>query len=196
VSVYEHPSGFYLIPNCDNVSCLRGCLDFIHTHPKVRDFHFQNSSDRPRSVSARDWMTRRRVWEQMLDKSKVLSPLAVVPICNWQEFWLIDPHLDLSRKYRDKPPKFPLLEEAYAAKLRKIPELRTVIAAKGVLQAEPSGMRIRQGKKVWTSSFKGKQIKRHLSLEAAVEHVRFQYLPQHIKETIERMMKHAKRRRS
>lgn len=194
VSVYEHPSGFYIRTSCDNVSCLRGCLDFIHTHPKVRDFHFQTSSDRPRSVSARDWMTRRRVWEQMLDKSGALRPLAVVPICDWQEFWLIDPHLDLARKYRDKPPTFPILEEAYATKLRKIPQLGRVIADEGVIQAEPSGLRIRRGKKVWTSSFKGKQTKRHTSLEAAIEHVRFQYLPPHMKATIERMMKHAKRR--
>lgn len=194
VSVYEHPSGFYLRVNCDQVSCLRGCLDFVHTHTKVRDFHFQNSSNRPRKVSARDWMTRRRVWDELVGKGGILRPLVVVPICNWSLYWTMDPHLVLADEYRKSPPTLPIPEEVQAQRLRKIPELGEVLADDGVIQAEPSGLRIRRGKKVWASSFKGKLVKRHKSLLAAVEHVRFQYLPEHMKRTLERMMKDAKRR--
>lgn len=194
VSVYEHPSGFYLRINCDNVSCLSGCLDFIRTHPKVRDFHFQTSSDRPRKISARDWMNRRKVWNGMIDKGGLLRPLVVVPICDWQAFWTIDPHFQLAAEYRKNPPTFPIPEEVHAQALRKIPELGRVLAHDGIIQAEPSGLRIRRGKKVWTTSFKGKQVKRHKSLLIAVEHVKFQYLPEHMKQTIKRMMQNANRR--
>ncbi len=36
--------------------------------PKFKDYHYQNATDRPDGVTAREWTNRRRVWDAIIDR--------------------------------------------------------------------------------------------------------------------------------
>jgi len=192
ISVYPHETGFYLRAFCDQVSCLGGSLDFLYDHPKLRDFHYQNSCDRPDRVSAREWRQREKIWDEIIGEGLYMKNRVELNICDWEAFQRrLDPWLDLAKKYHKKPPVFPIKEEVLARKLRKIEAVSDVRAERGLIVANHGKVTIKKGRSKWASLVEGK-TKHHPSVENAVEWVRYQLLPPESKAIIDRMLKDAK----
>ena len=42
----------YLIKHCDMI--MGHCLDFLASDPRLKEYHYQNSTDRPDEISARE----------------------------------------------------------------------------------------------------------------------------------------------
>ena len=67
----------------------------MRRHEALADFHYQNASDRPKEILAREWRMRRDVWLPLLDerwRDKLV--LDIVTVNGWH--W-IDPAVDLAR---------------------------------------------------------------------------------------------------
>lgn len=73
---------------------------FLQRDPRVRDYHYQNQSDRPR-VPAKDWEERKAVWEEMADTGKEFEQL-VLEICTVSSFYRLDPYTDMVKTYMKK----------------------------------------------------------------------------------------------
>lgn len=86
-----------LIPYCDMV--MRDALDFLADDPRLEDFHYQNQSDRPASISEEEWVKRRRYWMGM-DKAGAWDDLFILEVCSWGMFYRIDPLWEMSAELR------------------------------------------------------------------------------------------------
>lgn len=70
VTFRRYVGAYYLIPYCDRVSHVSGCLDFLETLPDVEDYAYWNHTDRPNHVSEKDWDERSATWYHMLDHDR------------------------------------------------------------------------------------------------------------------------------
>lgn len=50
-----------------------GMATAVPRSPHLRDFHYQNSTDRPAGVTSREWASRRRVWDAILPPYNIPS---------------------------------------------------------------------------------------------------------------------------
>lgn len=118
IAITPHNGCYYLRAFWDRTSLVHGCLDFLDELPDLRDYHYQNSSDRPKDVTAREWLRRRKAWDAMCNpKTDVIRHVAL-DICNKDNFWRLDPWISLVHKYKEAPPTFPSSEELYASELK------------------------------------------------------------------------------
>jgi hypothetical protein len=88
---------------------MRGIFDFVIENPRVVDYHYQNSTDRPEEVTARDWRQRKKVWDTLYAGPCGRMTFLELTVMNFEEFrvWT---YLDAMRvteeiyaKYRVKP---------------------------------------------------------------------------------------------
>lgn len=96
VAFYQLEGSVYLIPYCDMM--MRHTLDFLKKDERLRDFHYQNSTDRTKGVSAQEWSVRRRVWNKMDEIGNFKSPL-ILEICTYEKFFSVDPWVEMAQKY-------------------------------------------------------------------------------------------------
>lgn len=99
VTFREHRGSIYIIPYCEGI--VRNVLDFLAEDPRLRDYHYQNQTDRPEDISAREWRRRAAVWEPLTDHNRWLDYL-VLDICSWNGFWQIKPMLDLQKELHER----------------------------------------------------------------------------------------------
>ncbi len=195
VAVYAHESGFYLRALCDRVSCLGGSLDFLRTHPQLVDFHYQNSADRPESLSAAQWRKRKKVWDELSDESVMLSTV-VVDIVHFEHWWLFNPVFRLRQKYEKSPPKLPIREDVLAGRLRELKAFSSVKTKKGLIVARLRGskgtVQIKKGRKLWTTII-GTSRKAHPMLEQAIDHVWYCHIHPEYKRQIDSLKAHMKK---
>ena len=93
VGFRQFEGGIYLIPYSDNWS-MPGVLDFLASDPRLRDYHYQNQTDRPENISQKQWRERRRIWFGM-DKADQWKDVLVLDICTWSMFYEIDPWITM-----------------------------------------------------------------------------------------------------
>jgi hypothetical protein len=192
LALTQHRTGFYLRAFCDQVSCLRGSLDFLETHPELEDFHYQNQADRPSEVSEEAWDERAEIWNGMTDQAGFFRYQLIVEVSSWSRFWRLNPWLDLAQEFHRNPPTFPPREEILARPLRALSAVESVTAEPGLITVktatstsiiERSGKRSQRGQ--WLTRLDGK-LKRHATLERAIGRVYMAYVNPTWRATIER----------
>lgn len=72
---------------------LPNALKFLEKHPALADFHYQNQTDRSNRGSAREWNTRRRVWEPLLGHHE-WQDYMTIEIMSINRYSYIDPAWD------------------------------------------------------------------------------------------------------
>lgn len=71
-------TGRWLIVPYPGSGLLSSALDFMRRHRSLVDYHYQNQTDRPDNISARQWSERARTW----------SPLLVD--ARWHDFFTVE----------------------------------------------------------------------------------------------------------
>lgn len=85
----------YLIPYSDML--MRGTLDFLKEDKRLQDYHYQNQTDRPKDISAREWESRRKVWNHLVNsKTRKWSDVLVLNICQYDIYYMVDPWVEMS----------------------------------------------------------------------------------------------------
>lgn len=95
VGIWERSGTMYLIPYCDMF--LRNVLDFMKRDKRLEDFAYWNNTDKPPRISNAEWNKRGKVWST-IDAAGWENHLAI-DVCSWSAWYLIDPWLNLGRKY-------------------------------------------------------------------------------------------------
>lgn len=183
VAFTQHATGVYLRAFCDPVSLLGGSLDFLRTHPNLEDFHYQNQTDKPKSVSLEDWDARATIWNDMTTRSGVFRDQLVLTISSHDCYWHFDPWIELAQEYNENPPALPIREDVLSQQLRKLEAFAEVHAEPGLITGTTkAGVRIviepakkRSQKKQWISRIDGK-TKVHANLSRAVNWVGYVYM--------------------
>jgi hypothetical protein len=90
VAFREYRGRVYLIPYAD----IQGLFDFLEEDPRLEDYHYQNQTDRPVTISRTEWGRRARVWNALSDADR-WSYYTLVDICSFSNWWVINPYYDL-----------------------------------------------------------------------------------------------------
>lgn len=96
VAVRQYKGRIYLQGFCDWT--VGKSLDFLAKDSRLVDFHFQNSTDKPKDVSKGDWAKRRRVWYGMDDADQWFDVLTL-EVCSFASWWRIDPGTQIFREH-------------------------------------------------------------------------------------------------
>jgi hypothetical protein len=91
VAIREHADRLYVIPHCDSLMCK--ALDFLKRDKRLEDYAYWNNTDRPSHISQRQWDQRGRIWDAI--DSAGWGDHLVIPICDWSNFYMLDPYLDI-----------------------------------------------------------------------------------------------------
>jgi hypothetical protein len=195
VAVYPHKGRYYLRTFCESASVLRDVLDFVEQLPELEEYHYQNQTDRPEEVSAREWSERKRVWEEITEYQGVGSHV-VLDILSWTGFYLIDPWLDLAKEWHDNPPTLPSREEVWAGDLRALKALRNekIAVEPGTIQSSKF-LIARQEDGSWLVNLKHFKPRKFPTLDRAADRVWFEFQPESTKEWVRRVQKETKERR-
>jgi hypothetical protein len=198
VCIYPYRDQFYLRTFCEGGSIFRNVLDFVKKLPELEDFHYQNQSDRPDDIPAKDWANRRRVWDGISKKNHDIGVHLDLEICSWGCFHLIDPWIHLAKEWVANPPVLPSREEVWAEILRKnVPAFTKVTFEDGYIVAQPGNVEIRKGinAKFWVTYIEGKQ-KKHKDLNRAADYVSFEHQSESTKSVVRSLMAQAKEARA
>lgn len=93
VAVRQLRGRFYLIPYPGS-GFLGATLRFLAKHPALEDYHYQNQTDRPENISAREWARRSKIWDVLLDDDRWPDKLAL-DIVSVDGFVRVDPWMKL-----------------------------------------------------------------------------------------------------
>ena len=80
------------IPYCDWM--MSHTLDFLKKDKRLRDYHYQNQTDRPDNLSDRQWAERRRYYDGMINEGQ-WEDVLVLDICKWDMWYMVDPAWDI-----------------------------------------------------------------------------------------------------
>lgn len=138
IAVSPYKGFLYVRAFADRASRMSGVLAFLNDHPRLRDYHYQNSCDMPKGVSKREWSRRRRTWEALCNPKTDVIRHVSLDICSKNKFWQIDPYVTLCQSYRATPPVFPTPEEVSAQDLVK-EKFQNVHSEPGLVTAEKRG---------------------------------------------------------
>lgn len=94
VAFREWKGRLYAIPYCDMY--VRDVLDFLDEDPRIEDYHYQNSCDKPDEISNAEWSRRRRVWSA-LGEDGPWQQFVVAEVCSFSAYWRLNPYFDLAR---------------------------------------------------------------------------------------------------
>ena len=99
VSFYFFEGNIYLIPHADMLAS--ECFNFIKRDKRFVDYHYQNQCDRARGITKKEWSERERVWDTIYKQEGFQNSLQLM-VCTGQNFYRIDPYLDIRKKYNRK----------------------------------------------------------------------------------------------
>lgn len=91
VAIRELNGELYLIPHCGDGA--GGALEFLKADDRLEDFHYQNQTDRPKKVSAKEWDLRRDAWDAIIKAG--WRHYLVLEICTPDALPYVDPVWDL-----------------------------------------------------------------------------------------------------
>lgn len=191
--VYPYDGQFYLRTFCQAGSILADVFDFVPEMPELEDFHYQNSTDRPKKVSERQWKNRRRVWDSISKAYNDIGNHVTVDVVSWHGFYRIDPWLKLVKEWQANPPDLPSREEIWALKIGRQESIDDISFKKGLIEANKGTVRVFKKGRKWISSIKGVE-KVHKTLNHAADHVWFEHLPERERELVLRMIENAQAR--
>lgn len=92
IILHPHKNKYYIRLIHDSASILGECLSFVRKLPKVRDFHYQNSADKPTRISNNEWEIRRKTWNEI----RIGDRQVVLDICNKDIFFNLDPFYSMA----------------------------------------------------------------------------------------------------
>lgn len=92
VGFRQYKGRIYVIPYCDWT--MGKVLDFLKHDPRLTDFHYQNQTDKPKSISEKSWDRRAEVWDGM-DKEGRFQDVLCLDICRFDMYWQFDPYHSL-----------------------------------------------------------------------------------------------------
>jgi len=95
VGFYEFEGGIYLRTFCDWT--MGEVLDFVAKDKRLRDFHYQTQTDRPKEITARAWRERRRVWDGIHSLPGSMPVVLTLDICRWDMYHQVCPWFDMCR---------------------------------------------------------------------------------------------------
>lgn len=95
VAIRQTKDGRILLIPYPGSGYLSGSLRFMARMPELRDYHYQNSSDRPKHISARAWAERARTWSPLLADSEWRHML-VLDIVSHSGWMYVCPATDMS----------------------------------------------------------------------------------------------------
>ena len=90
VAIREARDGRILLIPYPGSGFLSRSLRFMARMPELRDYHYQNSSDRPSHITASAWSERARTWKPLLEDDEWGQKL-VLEIVSYGGFSRIDP---------------------------------------------------------------------------------------------------------
>lgn len=93
VAIREAQDGRILLTPYPGSGYLSRTLRFMAKMPELRDYHYQNSSDRPSNIPAKQWAERKRTWVPLLSDANWRDKLVLeIVSCNG---WIdIDPAIN------------------------------------------------------------------------------------------------------
>ncbi len=190
VAVYPYRGRTYLRTFAESCSVVGECLDFVREMPELEDFHYQNQTDPPDDVSAKDWAKRRRVWDG-ITKYQDVGRYVTLEILNYNKLWKMDPIYDLAREWRADPPKLPSREELWAEALGKLDSLKGVEIQfrKGLIRA-PKRFSIVKTRENWVVTYQNQKFL-YPTLNQAADYVHFEHLPESTKSMVRHLMANA-----
>lgn len=196
VAVYPYRGEVYLRTFVESISIVGHVLDFVPKMRELEDYHYQNQTDRPEEVSAKDWRQRRRVWDGITSAYQDIGSHVALEVFSWGSFYRLDPWLNMATEWSANQPELPIREEVWAEELRKLKALEGVeiTAREGRIRG---GKRFSVFKEIdgkWTSIIDAK-ARRHKTLNRAADHVWFKHQPAETQEYVNRMIAEAKERR-
>jgi hypothetical protein len=101
VGFRQYNGRIYLIPYCDLT--MNGVLDFLKKDSRLTDFHYQNSTDKPKSISEKAWDKRRDVWYGMSKEGRFKDVLLLY-ICRFDMYWDLEPSHELIKEILEREP--------------------------------------------------------------------------------------------
>jgi hypothetical protein len=93
VTFREYKGGIYVIPYCEGT--MRNVLDFLAKDRRLRDYHYQNQTDRPTRVPARQWRERAKVWDALTEQAR-WGDYLMIDICSWSKWWQLNPAFEMT----------------------------------------------------------------------------------------------------
>jgi len=193
ISPYE--GEYYLRTFCEAGSILGEVFDFVPEMRELADFHYQNSSDKPKNISKREWDHRRRVWDGIAAKYNDVGNHVTVNVVSWHNFFRVDPWFKLAEEWRKEPPVLPSREEIWALQIGGLKAIDDISFKRGLIEANKGTVRVVKRGRKWFSVINGVE-QEHKTLNLAADHVYFEHLPESTKEMITRMMEDHKRRQA
>lgn len=97
VAIRQAPDGRILLIPYPGSGFLSGSLDFMARMPEIRDYHYQNQTDRPKNITAAQWAERRRTWDPLL-ADREWRHMLVLDIVSYNGWHQICPAIDMMRK--------------------------------------------------------------------------------------------------
>jgi hypothetical protein len=197
VAVYPHNGRYYLRTFCESVSVVGTVLDFVEQLPELEDYHYQNQSDRPDEVSAREWAQRRDTWNAIVDNNQNIGNHVTLDVFDWTGFHLADPWRDLAKEWQDRPPTLQSREEYWVNEFKSLKSLRNdpITFTPGAAIQGPKFLIIREEDGGWLMTLKNRKPRRYASLNRAADRVSFEFQPESIKRWARQTMKESKEKR-
>ena len=193
VAVYPYKGAYYLRTFCERGSIFGDILDFIEKLPELQDFHYQNSTNRPKGIGAKDWANRRKVWHAITKENQGIGNFLVLDIHSYQAFWRICPYIDILREWHEKgEPPLPSREEVSAKYLGQLKVLKDAAFEPGKVTAKAGEVSITLKDGRWVTRIPAKPSRHFKSLVKATDHVYFEHLPDVDKEMIRRLIEQGK----
>lgn len=193
VCFYPYKGECYVRTFCEGGSIFRNVLDFVEKMPELEDFHYQNQSDRPEGVSAKDWSNRCRVWNGISKENHDIGVHVDLDICSWSSFRLVDPWISMAQAWAVNPPSLPSREECWAENWKRNQTLHNITFGDGFIHADEAMVERENG--VWWSTVEGRR-KRHKDLNRAASHVDFEHQSESTKSLVRHLMAQAKEARA
>lgn len=98
--VHENRGRYYIRALTNGM--MSGILDFLRDHEALEDFHYQNSTDRPESITAREWAYREKVWGEIFPTVPPYMRMMTVEIVTFDTFFRICPARQMDSDRADK----------------------------------------------------------------------------------------------
>jgi hypothetical protein len=196
LAIYPHKGQYYLRTFCERGSVFGKVLDFVEQMPELEDFHFQNSSDRPDEISAREWAHRKRVWDEISLVNNDIGLHVDLDICSWSSFRHINPWLKMAQEWAENPIELPTREQVWAESwTRHTRHLNGIQHEDGLLRANDGQVQVVRREGLWYSIIKGRE-RRHKNLNAAASYIEVEFLPPSQKRMVKQLMQRGREERA
>lgn len=195
VALYPFKGRYYLRPFCESCSVVRGALDFVADLPELEDYHYQNQTDRPKHIGAREWSQRRKTWNGIFGRVNGLPNVLVIDVLDWSSWVLVDPWRELMHEWKTSPPALPSREEIWAEDLRALPSLRDDIITCEPGRIRGSTFEIAKLGENWTYRLGSRAPRRARSLDHAADRVWFEFQPPSLKRMARELASDARKAR-